>query len=104
MPQLQKAYIEVENGQRIDCMFNPAKFSFSQSNRWESDQIPGKAVPTMRFAGGEGGSFALSLVFDTTSDGKAVTTVHEQAAQTDGRRHDASPATTPSGATAARRG
>ena len=73
MPQLQKAYIEVENGQRIDCMFNPAKFSFSQSNRWESDQIPGKAVPTMRFAGGEGGSFALSLVFDTTSDGKAVT-------------------------------
>ena len=72
--QLQKAYLEVETGARIECMFNPAKFSFSQSNRWESDQIPGKATPSMRYAGGEGGSFSLSLVFDTTSDGKAVTT------------------------------
>ena len=72
--QLQKAYLEVETGARIECMFNPAKFSFSQSNRWESDQIPGKATPQMRYAGGEGGSFNLSLVFDTTSDGKAVST------------------------------
>jgi hypothetical protein len=72
--QLQKAYLEVETGARIECMFNPAKFSFSQSNRWESDQVPGKATPQMRYAGGEGGSFSLSLVFDTTSDGKAVTT------------------------------
>ena len=73
VPQLQKAYLEVETGARIECMFNPAKFSFSQANRWESDQIPGKATPTMRYAGGEGGSFALSLVFDTTADGTAVT-------------------------------
>jgi Contractile injection system tube protein/LysM domain len=72
--QLQKAYLEVETGARIECMFNPARFSFSQSNRWESDQIPGKATPSMRYAGGEGGSFSLSLVFDTTSDGKAVST------------------------------
>jgi hypothetical protein len=70
--QLQKAYLEVETGARIECMFNPAKFSFSQSNRWESDQIPGKATPSMRYAGGEGGSFSLSLVFDTTSSGTAV--------------------------------
>ena len=54
MPQLQKAYLEVETGARIECMFNPATFSFSQSNRWESDQIPGKATPTMRYAGGAG--------------------------------------------------
>jgi LysM repeat protein len=63
-PQLQKAYLEVETGARIECMFNPAK----------SDQIPGKATPTMRYAGGEGGSFSLSLVFDTTQEGTAVTT------------------------------
>ena len=74
MPQLQKAYLEVETGTRIECMFNPATFSFSQSNRWESDQIPGKATPSMRYAGGEAGSFSLSLVFDTTGTGTAVTT------------------------------
>jgi LysM repeat protein len=71
--QLQKAYLEVENGSRIDCMFNPARFQFSQTNRWDSDRVPGKTAPTLRFGGGEGGSFDLSLVFDTTSDGSAVT-------------------------------
>lgn len=70
--QLQKAYLEVETGTRLECMFNPSKFSFSQSNRWEADQIPGKATPTMRYTGGDGGSFNLSLVFDTTATGTAV--------------------------------
>jgi LysM repeat protein len=70
--QLQKAYLEVENGTRIECMFNPSKFSFSQSNRWESDTLPGKNTPTLRYAGGDSGSFSLSLLFDTTSAGTAV--------------------------------
>lgn len=72
--QLQKAYLQPETGPKIDCMFNPARFSFSTSNRWESDEIPGRAVPVRRYAGGEGGSFQLSLVFDTTKDGSSVTT------------------------------
>ena len=71
--QLQKAYLESESGTRIDCMFNPSTFSFATQNRWESDQIPGKNTPTLRYAGGAGGSFSLSLVFDATDDGKSVT-------------------------------
>ncbi|MFN3254053.1 MAG: LysM peptidoglycan-binding domain-containing protein [Ilumatobacter sp.] len=71
--QLQKAYLEVESGGRIDCMFNPTTFAFATQNRWESDQIPGKNTPSLRYAGGAGGSFSLSLVFDTTGTGKAVT-------------------------------
>ena len=71
--QLQKAYLEVENGGRVDCMFNPEKFSFSTSNRWEADNIPGKNTPTLRFAGGGSGSFSLDLTFDTTADGTSVT-------------------------------
>ena len=70
--QLQRAYLEVETGGRIECMFNPTTFSFATQNRWESDSIPGKATPTLRFAGGSGGTFSLSLVFDTTDTGKAV--------------------------------
>lgn len=72
--QLQKAYLETESGGRIDCMFNPTTFAFSTQNRWESDRVPGKDTPTLRFVGGESGSFSLSLVFDTTSTGSAVTT------------------------------
>lgn len=71
--QLQKAYLEVETGTRVDCMFNPTTFAFATQNRWESDQIPGKNTPSLRYAGGAGGSFSLSLTFDTTHDGKAVT-------------------------------
>jgi LysM repeat protein len=72
--QMQKAYLEVENGDRIDCMFNPTKFEFSTSSRWDSDRLPGKSTPKLRYGGGGGGSFNLSLVFDTTSDGSSVTT------------------------------
>jgi hypothetical protein len=71
--QLQRAYLEPETGARIECMFNPATFGFTTANRWEADPIPGKAAPAMRFAGSDGGSFNLSLVFDTTATGTAVT-------------------------------
>ncbi|MEO6126537.1 MAG: LysM peptidoglycan-binding domain-containing protein [Ilumatobacteraceae bacterium] len=70
---LQKAFLETETGARIECMFNPAKFSFSTSNRWESDNLPGMSAPSKRFAGGDGGTFSLSLVFDTTRVGTTVT-------------------------------
>lgn len=72
--QLQKAYLEVETGGRLDCMFNPTTFAFATQNRWESDRIPGRSTPTLRFAGGGGGTFSLSLVFDTTDTGTSVTT------------------------------
>lgn len=71
--QLQKAYLEVETGAKVPCMFNPSTFSFSTSNKWESDQIPGKSTPSLRYAGGAAGTFDLSLVFDTTDTGKSVT-------------------------------
>ena len=38
-----------------------------------SPAVPGKSTPTMRYVGGEGGTFSLSLVFDTTAAGTAVT-------------------------------
>lgn len=71
--QLQKAYLEVENGARIDCMFNPSTYSFATNNRWDADSIPGKRTPSLRFAGGGGGSFSLRLTFDTTDSGRSVT-------------------------------
>jgi hypothetical protein len=72
--QLQKAFFKTESGQTIECMFNPDKFGFSMSNRWESDRVPGVGSPSMRYAGGESGSFDLDLVFDTTASGTSVTT------------------------------
>lgn len=71
--QLQKAFFQTEKRQKIECMFNPTKFSFSMSNRWQAEPVPGSNAPSMRYAGGESGTFSLSLVFDTTRSGTSVT-------------------------------
>lgn len=71
--QLQKAFFQTEKREKIECMFNPAKFSFSMSNRWQAEPVPGSNTPSMRYAGGESGKFSLSLVFDTTKTGTSVT-------------------------------
>jgi hypothetical protein len=78
--QLQKAFLEHENGTQIPCMFSPAKLSFTAENRWQADHIPGRGAPELRYVGGGGGSCELSLVFDTTADGTAVT-AHTQKLQ-----------------------
>jgi hypothetical protein len=71
--QLQKAYLEPETGPKFDCMFNPEKFGFTAANKWDPDNVPGKGRPAMKYAGGQSGSFSLSLVFDTTATGASVT-------------------------------
>ena len=72
--QLQKAFFQTETKQKIECMFNPAQFKFSMSNRWQAEPVPGSNAPSMRYAGGESGRFDVSLVFDTTATGSSVTT------------------------------
>jgi len=69
----QKAYLEVEGGKTINCLFNPAEFSMSKSNQWEADQVPGRSAPDLFFTGGAAGTMSLNLVFDTTGTGQAVT-------------------------------
>lgn len=69
----QKAYLQTESGDRIDCLFNPAEFSISQSNGWEGRNAPGRNAPQLEFTGGQSGTMSLDLVFDTTADGTPVT-------------------------------
>lgn len=73
MPATQKAYLEIETGERITCLFNPAEFSMSKGNQWEADHVPGRSAPDLFFTGGQAGTMSLNLVFDTTADGSAVT-------------------------------
>ena len=69
----QKAYMETESGDRIDCLFNPAEFSISQTNGWSGDAAVGRNAPQLAFTGGQSGMMSLNLVFDTTADGAPVT-------------------------------
>lgn len=74
MSQFQRAYLEVESGGRIDCMFNPATLSFAIANSWIANPVPGRQSPNLQFAGGAPGQFSLQLLFDTTHQGESVTT------------------------------
>jgi LysM repeat protein len=73
MAELEKAFLEVEGGAKVPCLYNPESLSVGRSNSWVSNPMPGKGVPTLRYTGGTGGWMRIDLVFDTTADGSAVT-------------------------------
>jgi hypothetical protein len=70
----EKAFLEIEGGERVPCLFNPAELAVSRSNEWAGDVMPGKGVPRLRYTGARSGWMHLDLFFDTTADGQPVTT------------------------------
>lgn len=73
MGELEKAFLEIEGGTRIPCLFNPETVTMGRRNNWTAAPMPGKDQPKLRYAGGGSGWVQLDLVFDTTADGTAVT-------------------------------
>jgi hypothetical protein len=68
-----KAYLQSEQGERIDCLFNPAELQLSKSNSWTASKAKGRNTPPLRFQEGQSGSMSMSLLLDTTDTGEAVT-------------------------------
>lgn len=73
MPELEKAFLEIESGEKVPCLFNPSTISVGRRNNWAADPMPGKGVPTLRYTGAGPGWMSLDLMFDTTGDGTPVT-------------------------------
>lgn len=73
MPELEKAFLELENGEKLACLYNPETLSVGRRNSWVSNPMPGKGVPTLQYAGAAGGWMRMDLRFDTTADGSPVT-------------------------------
>ncbi|QDB80729.1 LysM peptidoglycan-binding domain-containing protein [Georgenia sp. 311] len=73
MMATEKAFLELEGGERLPCLFNPAQLAISRSNDWTGEALPGRGVPRLRYAGAQPGWMHLELFFDTTHDGSAVT-------------------------------
>lgn len=73
MAELEKAFLQVETGDNLPCLFNPSNISVSRSNNWSSNPMPGGDVSKLRFVGANSGSLSLELTFDTTDDGSPVT-------------------------------
>lgn len=73
MAELEKAFLEIEGGARVPCLFNPETITVARSNIWAAEPMPGKGVPKLRYAGANSAWMQLSLVFDTTAEGSPVT-------------------------------
>lgn len=69
----EKAFLELENGERLPCLFNPNQLTVSRSNDWVGDAVAGRGVPRLRYGGARPGWMSLELFFDTTHDGTSVT-------------------------------
>ncbi len=74
MTALEKAFLEIEGGEQVPCLFNPETISVGRRNNWAGEAMPGKGVPKLRYTGADSGWMKLDLQFDTTADGTAVTT------------------------------
>lgn len=73
MAELEKAFLETEDGTKVPCLYNPETLSIGRRNNWVSNPMPGKGVPTLQYAGASSGWMALDLIFDTTDVGTTVT-------------------------------
>ena len=69
-----KAFLKTEQGDRIDCLFNPSELTISKSNTWNASEKKGGNAPELRFQGGQSGTLTLTLTLDTTDQGTDVTT------------------------------
>jgi LysM repeat protein len=69
----EKAFLEIEGGTRLPCLFNPAQLQITRSNTWAGDARPGRGVPRLRYTGAQSGVLSVELFFDTTDTGTAVT-------------------------------
>lgn len=68
----EKAFLELEGGERIPCLYNPAELRLTRSNSWDATPRPGRPTPRLRFGGARPGVLEVSLFFDTTATGRSV--------------------------------
>jgi hypothetical protein len=70
VPQgFQKAQLQIDGGDTIECGFNPESYTVSKTNIWTYKPTQGKDLPDAEFGGGLPMSYKLSLLLDSSLDG-----------------------------------
>jgi hypothetical protein len=69
----QKARLDIEGGQRLECWLNPTQYSIAKANDWTTRPVVGASLPQAQFAGGHARELALELLFDAAPDGDVST-------------------------------
>ncbi len=69
MSSLVKAVImNVDSGERVECLFNPKEYTFAKQNNWQKKKVTGGNVPQITFSGGEPATLQMELFFDTYAE------------------------------------
>ena len=96
----QKAKLEIEGGDTLECWFNPTQYSIAKSNTWTTHPVVGASLPSAQFGGGNAREMSLELLFDAEpgSDVTGVTDalftmMEADPALASGRRNQARPPT-----------
>ena len=72
---LEKAFLEIEGGKRIACLFNPSSITVGpQQQLGRRTRCRAATSGQLRFLGANSGTLSLDLTFDTTADGTPVST------------------------------
>ena len=62
----QKAKLEIEGGDVIECLFNPTEYSITKTNNWTFKPVNGASLPPAQFGGGAPRELTLSLLLDVS--------------------------------------
>jgi hypothetical protein len=65
----QKARLEIEGDEPIECWFNPKDYSVQKANNWEIKPVVGAGLPKAQFGGGNARELSLELLFNSSPDG-----------------------------------
>lgn len=73
----QKARLDIEGGQRLECWLNPTQYSIAKANDWTTRPVVGASLPQAQFGGGRARELELELLFDAAPGGD-VTSATDQ--------------------------
>ena len=65
----QRAKLEIDGGDTIECAFNPQSYTISKTNVWTYKPTQGTDLPKPEFGGGMPMSYKLSLLLDASLEG-----------------------------------
>jgi len=62
----QRAQLAIEDGQVIECLFNPTEYTITKTNTWNYKPVVGASLPTGAFGGGNARELSVSLLLDAS--------------------------------------
>lgn len=71
--------INLDSGERIECMFNPNAYSYTKSNEWVQGAGAGHNMAQLEFSRGGPTILSMELFFDTYAAGTDVRSEHTEA-------------------------